>query len=75
MQRFFHKYSLLGAVCLAAALTSCRTIFERGEEGVAAVRYLRQLIRQYLRTVPSVSDARDEHVQFGGAGITVVDLE
>lgn len=36
---------------------------------------LRQLIRQYLRTVPSVADARDEHVQFGGAGITVVDLE
>lgn len=36
---------------------------------------LRQLIRQYLRTIPSVSDARDEHVQFGGAGITVVDLE
>ena len=35
---------------------------------------LRQLIRQYLRTVPSVTDARDEHVQFGGAGITVVDL-
>lgn len=35
---------------------------------------LRQLIRQYLRTVPSVIDARDEHVQFGGAGITVVDL-
>ena len=36
---------------------------------------LRQLIRQYLRTVSSVVDARDEHVQFGGAGITVVDLE
>ena len=35
---------------------------------------LRALIRQYLRTVPSVADARDEHVQFGGAGITVVDL-
>ena len=35
---------------------------------------LRQLIRQYLKTVPSVIDARDEHVQFGGAGITVVDL-
>ena len=51
--------------------------------GIARVRILhgtgtgvlRQLIRQYLRTVPSVSDARDEHVQFGGAGITVVDLE
>ncbi len=36
---------------------------------------LRQLIRQYLSTVPNVVSYRDEHVQFGGAGITVVDLE
>ena len=36
---------------------------------------LRQLIRQYLNTVPNVLSARDEHVQFGGAGITVVNLE
>ncbi|MDO4932997.1 MAG: Smr/MutS family protein, partial [Prevotella sp.] len=36
---------------------------------------LRQLIRQYLATVPNVTSYRDEHVQFGGAGITVVDLE
>ena len=36
---------------------------------------LRQLIRQYLHTVPNVKNARDEHVQFGGAGITVVDLD
>ena len=36
---------------------------------------LRQLIRQYLSTVPNVSHYRDEHVQFGGAGITVVDFE
>lgn len=36
---------------------------------------LRQYIRQYLQTVPGVKSARDEHVQFGGAGITVVDLE
>ena len=35
---------------------------------------LRQLIRQYLATVPSVTSYKDEHVQFGGAGITVVDL-
>ena len=35
---------------------------------------LRQLIRQYLGTVPSVTSFRDEHVQFGGAGITVVDI-
>ena len=36
---------------------------------------LRQLIRQYLATIPNVSHYRDEHVQFGGAGITVVDLD
>ena len=36
---------------------------------------LRQLIRQYLATVPNVKKAKDEHVQFGGAGITVVDLD
>ena len=36
---------------------------------------LRQLIRQYLATVPNVTHYRDEHVQFGGAGITVVDLD
>ena len=36
---------------------------------------LRQLIRQYLNTVPNVVRAKDEHVQFGGAGITVVDLD
>ena len=35
---------------------------------------LRTLIRQYLATVPGVRDFKDEHVQFGGAGITVVDL-
>ena len=35
---------------------------------------LRQLIRQYLNTVPNVIGCRDEHVQFGGAGITVVEI-
>jgi DNA mismatch repair protein MutS2 len=35
---------------------------------------LRQLIRQYLDTVPNVTSFRDEHVQFGGAGITVVEF-
>ena len=35
---------------------------------------LRQLVRQYLSTVPNVEKFHDEHVQFGGAGITVVDL-
>lgn len=35
---------------------------------------LRQAIRQYLSTVPSISDFRDEDVRLGGAGITVVTL-
>ncbi|MEE0912615.1 MAG: Smr/MutS family protein [Paludibacteraceae bacterium] len=33
---------------------------------------LRELIRKYLKTIPAVSSFADEHVQFGGAGITVV---
>lgn len=36
---------------------------------------LRTLIRQYLATINGVAHYQDEHVQFGGAGITVVDLE
>ena len=36
---------------------------------------LKQLIRQYLSTIPNVARYADEHVQFGGAGITVVDIE
>lgn len=35
---------------------------------------LRQMIRQYLQTLPFVASARDEHVQFGGAGITIVEI-
>ena len=35
---------------------------------------LRTLIRQYLQANPAVASCRDEHVQFGGAGITVVEL-
>ncbi|HOV71061.1 MAG TPA: endonuclease MutS2 [Dysgonamonadaceae bacterium] len=36
---------------------------------------LRQIIREYLTTVNGVTHFQDEHVEFGGAGITVVDLE
>ena len=36
---------------------------------------LRQLIRQRLSHEPHVSHFQDEHVQFGGTGITVVDLD
>jgi DNA mismatch repair protein MutS2 len=36
---------------------------------------LRQLIREYLGSVRGVRRYHDEHVQFGGAGITVVELD
>lgn len=36
---------------------------------------LRTLIRSYLAGVSGVEHYQDEHVQFGGAGITVVDLK
>lgn len=36
---------------------------------------LKQLIRQYLNSVKEVKSYRDEHIQLGGAGITVVDLK
>ena len=36
---------------------------------------LREEIQKYLRTVPGVASAADEHVQFGGSGVTVVKFE
>jgi DNA mismatch repair protein MutS2 len=36
---------------------------------------LRQLIRDYLSSTPGIKSYKDEHVQLGGAGITVVELE
>ena len=53
-----------------ATMEDRRQNFHQDLDGV-----LRQLIRQYLHTVPNVKSAKDEHVQFGGAGITVVDLD
>lgn len=35
---------------------------------------LRQAIRDYLQNSPAVGEYRDEHVQFGGSGITVAEL-
>ncbi|MDP4239852.1 MAG: Smr/MutS family protein [Bacteroidota bacterium] len=51
--------------------------------GVASVRILhgtgtgalRQMIRQYLGAVNGVRNFHDEHINFGGAGITVVEFE
>ena len=36
---------------------------------------LRQAIRHYLSTIPGIKSAKDEHIQLGGAGITVVEFE
>ena len=36
---------------------------------------LREAIRQYLNTVDAVKSYHDEHVQLGGAGVTIVNLE
>ena len=35
---------------------------------------LRHLIREYLSTVPAVISMHDEHPEFGGAGVTIVEL-
>jgi DNA mismatch repair protein MutS2 len=51
--------------------------------GVSGVRILhgtgtgalRQMIRQYLAMIHGVKTFRDEHIQFGGAGITIVEFE
>lgn len=36
---------------------------------------LKEEIRRYLRTVPEVESARDEHADRGGAGITIVTFD
>lgn len=36
---------------------------------------LKEVIRQYLKSEPVVKSFRDEHINFGGAGITIVELE
>ncbi len=36
---------------------------------------LRHMIREYLGTMPFVKSFRDEHVQYGGSGITIVELD
>jgi len=36
---------------------------------------LREEIQKYLRTVPGVSSAKDEQIQFGGTGVTIVTFD
>lgn len=36
---------------------------------------LHEEIQKYLRTIPGVASAKDEHIQFGGSGVTVVTFD
>lgn len=36
---------------------------------------LRQVIRDYLKSAPGVKTYADEHIEYGGSGITVVDID
>lgn len=36
---------------------------------------LRDEIQKFLRTMPGVASVRDEHIQFGGTGVTIVNFE
>ncbi len=36
---------------------------------------LRDELQKYLRTIPGVTAVRDEHIQFGGSGVTIVEFE
>lgn len=61
VQRFIDDSILVGA-------SNVRILHGKGN-GI-----LRQLIREYLSGIPNVTDYRDEHIQLGGAGITVVTI-
>ncbi len=53
---------------ILAGVSQVRILHGKGD-GV-----LRQTVRQYLSTAGGVKSFRDEHVQFGGSGITVVEF-
>lgn len=36
---------------------------------------LREEIQKYIRTVPGVASVRDEQIQYGGTGVTVVTFD
>ncbi len=53
---------------LMAKVSQVRILHGTGEGA------LRQAIREYLQTCRGVKSFRDEHIQLGGAGITIVEL-
>ena len=82
-QRFHPDIDIRGQHVDEALPVLARYIDDAIQLGQPRVRFLhgtgagalREAVRNYLASVPGVRDFRDEHVQFGGAGITVVDLD
>ena len=54
---------------LMLAVPSVRIIHGKGTGA------LREEIQRYLRTVPGVLSVSDEHIQFGGTGVTIVNFD
>ena len=79
---FHHEIDVRGLRGDEALLKTQRFIDDAILMGFSQVRILhgkgdgilRSLIRQYLNAIPNVISCKDEHVQFGGAGITVVEI-
>ena len=82
-QRFRQEIDMRGLRADEALQTLQYYIDDAVVVGAAKVRILhgtgtgalRQLVREYVATVPQVAHYHDEHVQFGGSGITVVEFE
>ena len=81
-RNFYHEIDVRGLRGDEALLKVQHFVDDAILIGVSQVRILhgkgngilRSLIRDYLNALPNVLSCRDEHVQFGGAGITVVEL-
>ena len=81
-RNFYHEIDVRGLRGDEALLKVQHFVDDAILIGVSQVRILhgkgngilRSLIRDYLNALPDVLSCRDEHVQFGGAGITVVEL-
>ncbi len=81
-RNFSHEIDVRGLRGDEALLKVQRFVDDAIIIGVSQVRILhgkgngilRSLIRDYLNALPNVIGCRDEHVQFGGSGITVVDI-
>ena len=63
---------MLSRICCEAYMLGFKEIKILHGKGTGA---LKEEIRKILRTLPFVKSTKDEHEQFGGAGITVITLD